>query len=959
MQVALLCGHVAAAIWLLWRRARAQSAQHPDDELSAVEAPSSQPASRSASPLSAHRHAEAVAALQAEPPPLRPPRLPPPLEATGWEWVASREQLAAAVAELGRHERIALDTEHHSQHSYTGVTCLLQLSAGGRDFLVDCLALGREDMALLAPVLSSPSVCKAGAVQQRAAAAALLAPAEGGVQGAARELGVVHGGGNDVTWLQRDFGLFLVLGYQQRSLGALLGRFCGVEADKAAGQRADWRQRPLPPALLDYARADVHYLLYIADWLGEELLRERAPWQHHHHRHQQRPPGQQSGGQEQAEQQAARGEPPAQARGEEQEEQELGGRLAAAMAPGMALHKAVHRSQALSLSAYAAPRPEAAASAAALALLRQHLAAARAAAAAAAGGAAPPPPALARAQARAHEALADCLHALCAWRDAAARSLDESPHCVLPDRVLLLLAVRAPRTAGAVRALLTSREEEACVHYAASPAACRFPAHATEHAGALAAALDAAAAGRAPWACPEASELLHPQPGGAAPGSKAARKRQDPEAFRQKLAQRFAAKGVVYENCVMLSLSGELLCHTDRKAEPRALHPPTQVADDPLTVRLTFQHQTGDQRHGVADFYTTAKQNHCVGCGEEGHYLRYRVIPSCYRRAFPLHMKSHRSHDIVLLCVGCHEVACTASEQLKRQLALETGIPLLPPLAPHRGGGGASSTAANGAPEAANGTASGTHSAASAAATTSAEERQLHPYHVRRCAMALQGHAADIPPAKRREMEAVVRRYFARQRGASPAPLAGAAGGEEPPLSEAELLSGLLAGMALKTRRRTLRRWLKQGRALPPPLGAEAATAAAAAAQHARGGTENGVPAEVDEEEEEQEGLGEGEAQGVGSGAGLQAREAAPAAAEAGATAPPPREQQAAGHLWHGHQLVTALLERGGDAALLELSRRFRQQFVDVLQPKHLPPGWTVDHAAKREFGELSVYRGQ
>ncbi len=30
-------------------------------------------------------------------------------------------------------------------------------------------------------------------------------------------------------------------------------------------------------------------------------------------------------------------------------------------------------------------------------------------------------------------------------------------------------------------------------------------------------------------------------------------------------AQRFSAKKAVYENCVMLSREGEMLCHTDRK----------------------------------------------------------------------------------------------------------------------------------------------------------------------------------------------------------------------------------------------------------------------------------------------------------------------------------------------------------------------------------------------------------
>jgi ribonuclease D len=57
---------------------------------------------------------------------------------------------------------------------------LLRSAAGSKDFLIDCLAL-RQDLRLLKPVLSNPRICK-----------------------------VVHGGGNDVVWLQRDFGLFLV-----------------------------------------------------------------------------------------------------------------------------------------------------------------------------------------------------------------------------------------------------------------------------------------------------------------------------------------------------------------------------------------------------------------------------------------------------------------------------------------------------------------------------------------------------------------------------------------------------------------------------------------------------------------------------------------------------------------------------------------------------------------------------
>lgn len=47
-----------------------------------------------------------------------------------------------------------------------------------------------------------------------------------------------------------------------------------------------------------------------------------------------------------------------------------------------------------------------------------------------------------------------------------------------------------------------------------------------------------------------------------------------------------------------------------------------------------------------------------------------------YRRYFPVELKSHRSHDVVLLCIDCHERAHVAAERLMRRLATEHGVPL-------------------------------------------------------------------------------------------------------------------------------------------------------------------------------------------------------------------------------------------------------------------------------------------
>jgi len=57
------------------------------------------------------------------------------------------------------------------------------------------------------------------------------------------------------------------------------------------------------------------------------------------------------------------------------------------------------------------------------------------------------------------------------------------------------------------------------------------------------------------------------------------------------------------------------------------------------------------------DFYVSDRENKCVVCGQEKDYARFFVIPSIYRTYLPEDLKAHRSHDILLMCFPCHEVA--------------------------------------------------------------------------------------------------------------------------------------------------------------------------------------------------------------------------------------------------------------------------------------------------------------
>eukprot|EP00826_Nyctotherus_ovalis_P012098 TRINITY_DN1315_c0_g4_i1.p1 TRINITY_DN1315_c0_g4~~TRINITY_DN1315_c0_g4_i1.p1 ORF type:complete len:211 (+),score=36.11 TRINITY_DN1315_c0_g4_i1:540-1172(+) len=92
---------------------------------------------------------------------------------------------------------------------------------------------------------------------------------------------VFHGAYNDVLWLQRDFGIYVVnmfdtfqgaklLSLKGCSLAFLLKEFCNVVPEKKY-QTADWRARPLPKEMLAYAACDTHYLLEVFDRMNTRL----------------------------------------------------------------------------------------------------------------------------------------------------------------------------------------------------------------------------------------------------------------------------------------------------------------------------------------------------------------------------------------------------------------------------------------------------------------------------------------------------------------------------------------------------------------------------------------------------------------------------------------------------------------------------------------------------------------
>ena len=112
---------------------------------------------------------------------------------------------------------------------------------------------------------------------------------------------------------------------------------------------------------------------------------------------------------------------------------------------------------------------------------------------------------------------------------------------------------------------------------------------------------------------------------------------------------------IQYENCRILAPDGTTLCTCGSKKINWYLSKGLAVLEEeePMTIRLKFEPR--GRGHADDAYYLSDKENRCCVCGHDGEYLRHSVVPHVYRQHFPPQMKSHLSHDIVLMCVGCHQ----------------------------------------------------------------------------------------------------------------------------------------------------------------------------------------------------------------------------------------------------------------------------------------------------------------
>ncbi|XP_023954767.2 exonuclease 3'-5' domain-containing protein 2 [Bicyclus anynana] len=133
----------------------------------------------------------------------------------------------------------------------------------------------------------------------------------------------------------------------------------------------------------------------------------------------------------------------------------------------------------------------------------------------------------------------------------------------------------------------------------------------------------------------------------------------------------------LYHNCFLEAPDGELLCTCDN--QKAMWYVVKELADvvskEPLKVRLRFE-PAGRSVGDVGRYYQLTKENKCVVCGAHDSYIRKNVVPREYRKYFPEIMKEHSSHDVVLLCVSCHQLSNMLDRTLRERLAEQCAAPL-------------------------------------------------------------------------------------------------------------------------------------------------------------------------------------------------------------------------------------------------------------------------------------------
>jgi len=172
-----------------------------------------------------------------------------------WILVDSDKKLKSSMEDILVSPLIGLDTEYDSFRYFREKLCLIQICTDSSKYIYD--PLDDIDLSCLGAVFRNRGIKK-----------------------------VIHAAGNDIRFLNRDYGFTFhnifdthkasaLLGKTSLSLPSVIEEYLGIEVTKTKKlQRSRWDIRPLFKEQLDYAARDTQYLMDLYRVLEKKLEAE-------------------------------------------------------------------------------------------------------------------------------------------------------------------------------------------------------------------------------------------------------------------------------------------------------------------------------------------------------------------------------------------------------------------------------------------------------------------------------------------------------------------------------------------------------------------------------------------------------------------------------------------------------------------------------------------------------------
>lgn len=127
------------------------------------------------------------------------------------------------------------------------------------------------------------------------------------------------------------------------------------------------------------------------------------------------------------------------------------------------------------------------------------------------------------------------------------------------------------------------------------------------------------------------------------------------------------------ENFKMLHPDGRVMCTCNKKRALWYVNRGLAKWISDTTFQLSFE--PNGEGKACLPYYTQNVEARCVVCGSNTSLTKHHVVPYIFRSRLDIKYKARNHHDVLLVCIDCHEKYENHAHLLKKDLAQKTGLP--------------------------------------------------------------------------------------------------------------------------------------------------------------------------------------------------------------------------------------------------------------------------------------------